>query len=123
MSEKDAREKRFEELKAQAEARHAAVSTGAEGMEEGPVGSNSNDASRPSGGLGVDSTDDITMKDFEPDWNASQFWYDNETSTILAKALVEGATEETVVGLVSAPTVFVKLRELMVCDHPSSPFP
>ena len=92
MREKDAREKRFEELKAQAE---------------------SDEQNRNASGSGAEV--DVTMADFEPDWNASQFWYDDETSKLLAEELTTGATEETLVGLVSAPSVFVKLRMLMVC--------
>ncbi|KAF8250269.1 N-6 adenine-specific DNA methyltransferas-like protein 2, partial [Wilcoxina mikolae CBS 423.85] len=52
-----------------------------------------------------------TMEDFEEDWNHSQFWYSDETASALAEALLEGATEDTVIGLVSAPTVYVKIRE------------
>ncbi|KAK6537943.1 hypothetical protein TWF694_010839 [Orbilia ellipsospora] len=89
MQEKDARQKRFEELKAQAEADD----------EERKNSSN--------------STAPVTMEDFEADWNVSQFWYDEETSRALGEELVEGASEGTNVALVSAPSVFVKLKNLM----------
>ncbi|KAF3934298.1 hypothetical protein ABW19_dt0205498 [Dactylella cylindrospora] len=78
MQEKDSRQKRFEELKAQAEA---------------------DDEERKK----ADTDVAITMEDFEADWNASQFWYDDNTSRALAEELVEGANEETRVALVSAP--------------------
>ncbi|KAK6363072.1 hypothetical protein TWF730_000518 [Orbilia blumenaviensis] len=90
MQEKDARQKRFEELKAQAEA---------------------DDEERKSAAPG--GTVAVTMEDFEADWNASQFWYDEETSRALAEELVEGVEEDDHVALVSAPSVFVKLKNLM----------
>ncbi|EPS44605.1 hypothetical protein H072_1391 [Dactylellina haptotyla CBS 200.50] len=77
MQEKDAREKRFEELKAQAEE---------EKRERDKL-----------------STTVVTMEDFEADWQVSQFWYDDETSQALAEELVAGAGEDTNVVLVSAP--------------------
>ncbi|KAK6349883.1 hypothetical protein TWF696_006143 [Orbilia brochopaga] len=89
MHEKDARRKRFEDLKAQAE---------------------DDDAARKQ----CDSaTAAVTMEDFEADWNASQFWYSEETSRALAEELAEGAGEGTRIALVSAPSVFVKLKNLM----------
>lgn len=80
MQEKDARQKRFEELKAQAEA---------------------DDEERKSTTTG--SAAAVTMEDFEADWNASQFWYEEETSRALAEELVEGVMEGDHVALVSAP--------------------
>ncbi|KAF3316068.1 hypothetical protein TWF173_002846 [Orbilia oligospora] len=90
MQEKDARQKRFEELKSQAEA---------------------DDEERKSAATGNAAA--VTMEDFEADWNASQFWYDEGTSRALAEELVEGVGEEDHVALVSAPSVFVKLKNLM----------
>ncbi|EWC45563.1 hypothetical protein DRE_05421 [Drechslerella stenobrocha 248] len=91
MQEKDSRRKRFEELKAQAE---------------------DDDAARKEARAG-DPTAAVTMEDFEADWNASQFWYSEDTSRILAEELVEGAGEGSRIALVSAPSVFVKLKNLM----------
>jgi len=54
----------------------------------------------------------VTMTDFEEDWNQSQFWYDDATALSLAEELLEGATDQTVIGLVSAPSVYVKIQEL-----------
>ncbi|KAF3264454.1 hypothetical protein TWF192_004136 [Orbilia oligospora] len=90
MQEKDARQKRFEELKSQAEA---------------------DDEERKSAATGNAAA--VTMEDFEADWNASQFWYDEGTSRALAEELVEGVGEDDHVALVSAPSVFVKLKNLM----------
>ncbi|KAI5813822.1 putative N6-adenine methyltransferase-domain-containing protein [Pyronema omphalodes] len=52
-----------------------------------------------------------SMLDFSEDWNQSQFWYEDKTACELAESLLEGATDDMVIGLVSAPTVYVKLRE------------
>ncbi|CUS08125.1 unnamed protein product [Tuber aestivum] len=54
----------------------------------------------------------ITMEDFEEDWQQSQFWYDPATAEMLAEEILDGATEETLVGIISAPSVFVKIQEL-----------
>ncbi|KAJ6264660.1 Protein-lysine N-methyltransferase EFM5 [Drechslerella dactyloides] len=80
MHEKDTRRKRFEDLKAQAEDDDAARKRTADS-----------------------SNDDVTMEDFEADWNASQFWYSEETSRALAEELAAGADEDTKIALVSAP--------------------
>jgi hypothetical protein len=53
----------------------------------------------------------FSMADFSEDWNQSQFWYDDETAEVLASTLLAGTTKDSVIGLVSAPTVYVKLRE------------
>lgn len=45
-----------------------------------------------------------------------QFWYSDETAETLALELLDGATEEMNIALVSAPSVYVKIRELKVSD-------
>ena len=60
----------------------------------------------------------VSMDDFEEDWNQSQFWYSGATADALAGALVAGAADDAVIALVSAPTVYVKLREWKVRAHP-----
>ncbi|KAF2869180.1 putative N6-adenine methyltransferase-domain-containing protein [Massariosphaeria phaeospora] len=55
----------------------------------------------------------LSMDAFTEDWNASQFWYDDETATILARQLLEGATDETRIAVVSAPSAFVKVKGLL----------
>lgn len=74
------------------------------------------------------------MEMFSEDWNASQFWvcplevfvlrlgckhlivfkYNDETAIILAKQLLEGATPSTQIAVVSAPSVFIQLKNLIV---------
>ncbi|RPA98931.1 hypothetical protein L873DRAFT_1000475 [Choiromyces venosus 120613-1] len=82
LAEKDQRQKRFEELKATLEKEYE---------ERQKI---------------------ITMEDFEEDWQQSQFWYDSATAELLAEEILDGATEETLVGIISAPSVFVKIQEL-----------
>lgn len=54
------------------------------------------------------------MSAFAEDWNESQFWYDDETAMTLARELLDGAGKDDVVGVVSAPSVFVMVKNLLV---------
>lgn len=54
----------------------------------------------------------ISMADFGEDWNYSQFWYDEATAQSLAEELLDGTDENSLIGLVSAPSVYVKIKEL-----------
>ena len=40
--------------------------------------------------------------------------YSDDTATLLAKQLLEGATSETCIAVVSAPSVFIQLKNLLV---------
>lgn len=53
----------------------------------------------------------ITIDDFKEDWQLSQFWYSDETAKILGKALLEGADDETVVVIASAPSVYAAIKQ------------
>ncbi|KAI9868420.1 MAG: hypothetical protein M1813_005863 [Trichoglossum hirsutum] len=55
----------------------------------------------------------ISMDLFAEDWNASQFWYDDETASILASQLLEDAKDSSTIGFISAPSVFVQFKKLM----------
>jgi hypothetical protein len=79
--ERDARQKQFENLKAQAE---------------------------------DDFDGKLSMDAFTEDWNASQFWYNDETALTLARQLLDGATDDTKIAVVSAPSAFIQLKNLMV---------
>ncbi|KAI9858664.1 MAG: hypothetical protein M1824_004245 [Vezdaea acicularis] len=60
----------------------------------------------------VDSSEELDIDTlFAEDWNASQFW---ETATILANELLSDCTEETCIAVVSAPSVFIQLRNILV---------
>ncbi|KAH7322971.1 putative N6-adenine methyltransferase-domain-containing protein [Stachybotrys elegans] len=64
----------------------------------------------------------VSMDDFAEDWNESQFWYSEETARILANQLLDGATAETTIGVLSAPSAFVALKN-MVRGRPESERP
>ncbi|KJZ76184.1 hypothetical protein HIM_04266 [Hirsutella minnesotensis 3608] len=55
----------------------------------------------------------LSMEAFTEDWNESQFWYSDETARTLAMELLRGATSKTTIGVVSAPSVFVALRNIL----------
>lgn len=46
---------------------------------------------------------------FKEDWQLSQFWYSDNTADTLAEALLEGADEDTVIAVVSAPSVYAAI--------------
>jgi hypothetical protein len=82
--EKDDRNQQFEDLKSQAETR----------FQHG--------------------NDKLSMDHFGEDWNASQFWYTDETARILAKQLLNDVNEGTAIAVVSAPSVYVQLHNVLV---------
>jgi hypothetical protein len=53
------------------------------------------------------------MEAFTEDWNASQFWYTDPTATTLAKQLLSNCTAETRICVLSAPSVFLQLKNLL----------
>ncbi|XXH01190.1 hypothetical protein Hte_007544 [Hypoxylon texense] len=65
----------------------------------------------------------LSMDAFVEDWNESQFWYSDETATLLAKQLLGGVREDEVVAVVSAPSVFVAMKNLLNSADISSPKP
>ncbi|KAF2018459.1 hypothetical protein BU24DRAFT_171365 [Aaosphaeria arxii CBS 175.79] len=60
-----------------------------------------------------DGTQKWSMDAFTEDWNASQFWYNDETATTLARQLLAGATKDTKIAVVSAPSAFIQLKNLL----------
>lgn len=81
--EKDARTKQFEEVKAQSELNF------------------SNGAAQ------------LSMNLFTEDWNASQFWYTDTTARTIAQQLLECINEDSAIAVVSAPSVFVQLKNIL----------
>ena len=51
---------------------------------------------------------------FTESWQDSQFWYKDETATILAEQLLDDVTEDSKIAVVSAPSVYIQLRNLLV---------
>ncbi|KAJ9134734.1 Protein-lysine N-methyltransferase EFM5 [Pleurostoma richardsiae] len=83
-ADRDARAKQFEQLKAVAEDE-------ASSREQQP----------------------LSMEAFTEDWNESQFWYSDETATLLAQQLLDDATADSHIAVVSAPSVFVALKNAL----------
>ncbi|WYZ43045.1 hypothetical protein EsH8_VI_000744 [Colletotrichum jinshuiense] len=61
----------------------------------------------------------LSMEAFTEDWNKSQFWYSDETAKLYAEQLLEGADESTTIAVVSTPSVFVAVRNLLNARDPS----
>lgn len=92
-SERDAHAKLFEDLKAQAE----------DNFETGNA--------------------KLTMDIFSEDWNASQFWYTDSTARALARQLLEDVDSDSAVAVISAPSVYVQLRNILAEDRTLSSKP
>ncbi|KAK4228187.1 putative N6-adenine methyltransferase-domain-containing protein [Podospora fimiseda] len=65
----------------------------------------------------------LSMDAFTEDWNESQFWYSDECANFFAKQLLKDATAETKIAVVSAPSVFVQLKNILNAADPSQPKP
>lgn len=59
------------------------------------------------------------MKLFKEDWRLSQFWYTDSTADLFADSLLEGADKETVIAIVSAPSVFAAIKRKEEKDIPT----
>ncbi|KAI8627504.1 putative N6-adenine methyltransferase-domain-containing protein [Xylariaceae sp. FL1651] len=97
-SERDAHTEKFEKLKAQVEADHQDRAAG------GPA-------------------PELSIHAFTEDWNESQFWYSDETANLLANQLLEGARDDSVIAVVSTPSVFVALRNIIASTEYTGPKP
>lgn len=82
-AEKDARAKHFEELKQRAESDFD------------------------------DATTKLSMDAFSADWQVSQFWYTDETAHLLATQLLHSANSSSHIAVVSAPSVYIQLRNIV----------
>lgn len=54
----------------------------------------------------------FSIDQFKEDWQLSQFWYSDETADTLAQALLEGADENTVICIASAPAVYAAVTRI-----------
>ncbi|KAL3426188.1 Protein-lysine N-methyltransferase EFM5 [Phlyctema vagabunda] len=61
----------------------------------------------------------LSMETFSEDWNQSQFWYSDETAITLAQQLLRGADGSTTIAAVSAPSVFIQLKNLLAASDKS----
>ena len=55
---------------------------------------------------------DEDIEAFSEDWNLSQFWYDRDTSEILAKECVRVAGAQGKIACISAPSAYIAIRKL-----------
>ncbi|SPO05085.1 related to NADH2 dehydrogenase (ubiquinone) 40K chain [Cephalotrichum gorgonifer] len=55
----------------------------------------------------------LTIESFTEDWNESQFWYTQETARLYAGELLRGATSLTNIAVVSTPSVFVEMKNIL----------
>ncbi|GMF05303.1 unnamed protein product [Ambrosiozyma monospora] len=53
----------------------------------------------------------VSIDDFKEDWQLSQFWYSDSTADTLADALLDGADEDTVICIASAPSVYAAIKK------------
>jgi len=58
--------------------------------------------------------DALSMDLFPEDWNASQFWYDTASAALLAQQLLDGMTTDTRIAIISTPSVFIQLKNLLL---------
>ncbi|KAM0324540.1 hypothetical protein ACHAQA_007925 [Verticillium albo-atrum] len=65
----------------------------------------------------------LSMAIFEEDWNKSQFWYSDETAMAYANELLRDADETDTVAVISTPSVFVALKNLLAKYSPDQPKP
>ena len=55
----------------------------------------------------------LSMDVFGEDWNASQFWYTDETARTLAQQLLGCVNDDSAIAVVSAPSVYIQLRNIL----------
>ncbi|KPM38548.1 NADH-ubiquinone oxidoreductase subunit, mitochondrial [Neonectria ditissima] len=61
----------------------------------------------------VNGDEPLSMAAFVEDWNESQFWYLDDSAAILAEQLLHGASSATTIGVLSTPSVFVALKNIV----------
>ncbi|PKS10871.1 hypothetical protein jhhlp_002628 [Lomentospora prolificans] len=64
----------------------------------------------------------FSIESFTENWGRSQFWYTDETATLLAGELLNGTSAHTIVAFISTPSVFVAAKNL-VAEKPASERP
>ncbi|KAI0458977.1 putative N6-adenine methyltransferase-domain-containing protein [Xylaria acuta] len=68
-------------------------------------------------------TPELSIHTFTEDWNESQFWYSDETANLLANQLLDGTSDDSVVAVVSTPSVFVALKKIIAAAEYTGPKP
>ncbi|KAI0464181.1 hypothetical protein LJB42_001784 [Komagataella kurtzmanii] len=54
----------------------------------------------------------FSIDNFQEDWGLSQFWYSDSTADTYARTLFDGADADTVICVVSAPSVYSAMRKI-----------
>ncbi|KAH8163250.1 hypothetical protein CIB48_g5007 [Xylaria polymorpha] len=108
-AERDAQTEKLEKLKALVVDADAG---------DGERGKNGEDV-----GVGKEPTPELSIHTFIEDWNESQFWYSDETANLLANQLLDGTSDDSVVVVVSTPSVFVALKKIMAVAEYTGPKP
>lgn len=60
-----------------------------------------------------------SIDEFKEDWQLLQFWYEDETAITLARALLQGADEDTVICIALAPSVYAAIGKLQPEEVPT----
>ncbi|EJT75238.1 hypothetical protein GGTG_05175 [Gaeumannomyces tritici R3-111a-1] len=81
------------------------------------------EAERQEGSSGGRSKKTLSIADFGEDWQESQFWYSDGTARAVAESLLDGADGGSVVAAVSAPSVFVALKNMLAERGDGEPRP
>ncbi|KAI0474259.1 putative N6-adenine methyltransferase-domain-containing protein [Xylaria cf. heliscus] len=74
-------------------------------------------------GEGKEPMPELSIHTFTEDWNESQFWYSDETANLLANQLLDGTSDDSVVAVVSTPSVFVALKKITAAVEYTGPKP
>ncbi|GAB7361240.1 hypothetical protein MBLNU230_g1301t1 [Neophaeotheca triangularis] len=59
------------------------------------------------------SIEKLSMAAFTEDWNASQFWYTDDTAYQLAQEILRTADIDSCIACVSAPSVYIQIRNIL----------
>ncbi|KAI0906947.1 putative N6-adenine methyltransferase-domain-containing protein [Ustulina deusta] len=108
-AERDAQTQNLEKLKARVDADDGER---ADGGERGG-----------GGGVNASTAAELSIHAFTEDWNESQFWYADETANLLASQLLDGTSDDSVIAVVSTPSVFVALRKITAAAAYAGPKP
>lgn len=66
-----------------------------------------------------DEQQQFSIDAFQEDWQLLQFWYTDATADVLAKALLAGADEDTVICIASAPLVYAAITRMPLLEMPT----
>ncbi|KAI0404063.1 putative N6-adenine methyltransferase-domain-containing protein [Xylaria palmicola] len=109
-AERDAQTEKLEKIRALVEG-------------DGDGGAAHGGGSRGGGGGEEKEEPELSIHTFTEDWNESQFWYSDETANLLANQLLDGTSDDSVVAVVSTPSVFVALKKILAAAGYAGPRP